>query len=189
MTFKRTLLTTLCFLIVSCSSDAKNEFEKIVSRVDQYLSEKPILLTSQRISKEGKEIYTYYGYRIVDYKLQYDLKRSFGSVSSYNAIIRISCSALDNAKSGDLFSDISRFQTDLEIISREASGFSTTQTALANNDFSKESRWIITVGYSYRNATWIYNGITGGPPSGFFLQDLRTFPQNKGFREAIGMSS
>jgi hypothetical protein len=140
------------------------------------------------IIREGTKTYTYFGYKIAGYELNYDIKRTFSSRSPYSAFIKISCNALENAKRGDMFSDNAEFQTDSGIISREASGFSTTQMALANPDFSSESKWLIIVGYSYQNDGWIYSSIVGGPPSHSFIHDLKTFPQNRGFREAIGMS-
>ena len=181
------MLTILCLLTVSCSFKASNEFERIISRVDKYLSERPVLITSEQITKDGKEMYAYYAYKIIKYELHHTINWTFSSSSPYSASIKISCDALDNAQSGDLFSDISEFQTKLEIIAREASGFSTTQMALDHPAFTKESRWTITVEYAYREDGWIYLGMTGGPPSDYFVSDLERFPQNKRFRDAIGM--
>ena len=189
MTFRSTLLIALCLLIVSCSSDVKDELEKIALRTDRYFSGKPIILTSKKIAREGEERHVYYAYRIIDHEITYDIQSTFSAISAYSALIRISCTAGENAKRGDLFSDMSEFQTDLGVISREASGFSTTQMAVDNSDFASESRWTIYVEYTYQNGNWIYNGIAGGPPSHSFINDLKTFPQNKRFRRAIGMSS
>ena len=187
MSYKHTLVTLTCLLLISCSSSAKSSFEKIVYKFDKYFSEKPTLITSNMIIKEGIKTYTYFGYKIDGYELNYEIKRTFSSRSPYSSFIEVSCNAFENAKGGDMFSDNAKFQTESGIISGEASGFSTTQMALANSDFFSESRWTINVGYTYQNGNWIYNSVTGGPPSHSFIHDLKTFPQNRGFRKAIGM--
>jgi len=181
------LLVFACAFMISCSSDAKTEFEKVVFRVDKYLSERPILVSSKKVMKGSEDVYAYYALRIVDYDLSYNIKRTFSSVSPYQAVIRISCHILNNAKSGDLISDISAFQHEVGILSKEASGFSTTDMALHNTDFSTKSRLAFMIRYSYQSHDWIYNSIEGGPLSESFFHDLQTFSQNKEFRKAIGM--
>jgi len=153
-----------------------------------YFAGKPIVLTSEEITKEGKEVFAYYGLKIVDYEISHGIKRSSRESYLYSASMHISCSALDNAAGGDLSSDTYEFQTVLEITPERASGFSTTNIALTNNDFSSNKRsFNIIIRYLYQGDHWIYAGMAGGGPSKSFLHDLETFPQNKAFRQAVGM--
>jgi hypothetical protein len=186
MTHKLLLATLLCILTVSCTSVEQAKFTKIVSRIDKYFSSKPVILTSQKITKNDEEVYAYYALKIIDHSLSYNTAR-LSSASGYSATVPIICNSLRNSKSGDLISDISEFQTQLGVRSKEPGGFSTTNMALADGDFSESSKWTILIRYFYRNHGWIYQKVEGGPSSESFVHDLEIFPQNKEFRQAIGM--
>ena len=188
MNLKLFLASILCILTISCDSGDQAKFEKIVSRIDIYFSSKPVILTSQKITKNGEEVYAYYGLKIINHSLSYNTTR-LPSASGYSATVTIMCNALKNSKSGDLISDISEFQTKLGIKSKEPGGFSTTNMALADSDFSESSKWTILIRYFYQNDGWIYHDVEGGLSSDSFVHDLEIFPQNKEFREAIGMES
>ena len=185
---KLLLVSVLCILTISCASGERGEFERVVSRIDKYFSSKPVILTSQRITKNNEEVYAYYGLKIINHSLSYNTTR-LPSASGYSATVTIMCNALKNSKSGDLISDISEFQTKLGIKSKEPGGFSTTNMALADSDFSESSKWTILIRYFYQNDRWIYHDVEGGPSSDSFIHDLEIFPQNKEFREAVGMGS
>ena len=186
MNHKLLLASLLCILTISCTSVEQTKFEKIVSRIDKYFSSKPVILTSQKIIKEDEEVYAYYALKIINHSLSYNTTR-FSSASGYSATVSIMCNSLRNSKSGDLISDISEFQTRLGIGSEEPGGFSTTNMALADGDFSESSKWTILIRYFYRNDRWIYDDVEGGPSSKSFVHDLKIVPQNEDFREAIGM--
>ena len=190
MTPRFLLATLVCILTVSCSSDAENKFEKVAVRMDRYFSEKPILLTSKKILKEGNELYAYYALRIIEHNISYNINRLASSDTKYNASLRISCDAVDNIRSGDLISDTLELQNTLENNAVEASGFSTTGLALANTDFSLDKKSLaIFIRYTYENDNWICSDITGGGRSESLVVDLQSFPQNKRFREVIGIAS
>ena len=171
----------LFILLVSCSSEPKSKFKNIVSRIESYLSERPVLLTSNKIIKDGKGTYAYYALKIVDHKASYNINRSPSSDSPFTASVRISLRGLANTKDGDIFASVSGLQTGLEIISSEAQGFSTTDLALKSNMFSTECNWTMILDYSYTKGRWTFNGIEGSAPSQSFFRDLDTFPQNEEF--------
>ena len=73
---------------------------------------------------------------------------------------------------------------------RESAGFSTTDLALLNSDFSTDSQKLaIIIRYYYQNDYWHYNDLTIVYSPAYFTKDLENFPQNKAFREAIGMTN
>lgn len=183
------LLVFISALIISCSTDAKTDFDKIVLRVDKYLSKKPILVGSQEVIRGGEHVYVYYALRIVDYNLSHHIRKLSPSVFPYKTSIRISSNVLHNAKSGDVSSDIFPSQTEIEggILSAEASGFTTVDMALRNTNFSTKSKLALIIKYTYEYDDWICNGIEGSYLAESFFCDLETFPQNKQFRTAIGM--
>ncbi len=149
MNIRHILLAILCSLLICCSSEPKLEFKHIVFRINGFFAAKPILLTSDKITKEGKEVYAYYGLKIVNHEISYGVKRSSAESFLYTGYIHILCNALDNAEGGDLLSDTYEFQTELEIIPGHASGFSTTNIALSNTDFSSNER-TFRIGFSIR---------------------------------------
>jgi hypothetical protein len=188
MKYFRTLLAVTGCLIVSCSSGAEDSFEKIVARVDKYFSGTPSLLTSNKVTKDGQQSYVYYVLKIDKYNLSYDVKNTYSAASPYSAYIRLSSKVSDNIKSGDLILDTSEFSVISEIAAAEASGFSTTSMALANNDFSQNDKSVtLIMRYSYQGDNWTYRNMTAGGASESLIRDLESFPQNKEFREAIGM--
>ena len=188
MKYKLSLFTLVCMLIISCSSDEQLKFEQVVTQIDKYFSSKPVLLTSKKIIKKNEEVFSYYALKIIDYDLSYNIIRSSYAFSPYTATVTIICNAVNNSKSGDLISDISEFQTELGIRSKDLSGFSTTNMALANNNFAENSTWTMFIRYSYRNDRWTYDNVAEGPESESFISDLEDFPQNENFRKAIGMA-
>lgn len=190
MTFKRTLVVTLCLLIFCCSSEAERGFDKIVFKLDKYFSKKPTLLTSDKIIKSNKEIYIYYTLKIIDYQFSHNFRKTFSSRSHYDAFIKISCNAVENSKSGDAVSDASEFAIESVKDHSLARGFSTTDLALINTNYSKEMRFLtFTIRYSYQNNKWVYRDIVVGGASDFLIDDLQSFRQNQEFREVIGMKS
>ena len=183
---KLLLVTLLCILTISCGSVEQAEFEKIVSRIEKYFSSMPVILTSQKITKDNEEVYAYYALKIFKHSLSYNTTR-LSSGSGYTATVTIMCNSLSNSKSGDLTSEIASSQIDSGSIPKEPAGFATTNMPLADSDFSEPSKWTIWIRYLYRNESWIYDDIEGGPTSESFIHDLEIFPQNMEFREAIGM--
>jgi hypothetical protein len=184
------LLLVFCMLVISCSSAAENDFEKIVSRIDKYFSEKPIFLTSVKNIANNEITHAYYSMRVEEYNLIYDVRETSGKTSRYGAYLTISCRILDNASSGDSISKISDFAVSEELTPKRASGFSTTSMALANQDFSNNSkRMTIIIRYSHQENKWFYDSISvsGVTSSKSLVDDLKNFPQNKAFREAIGI--
>ena len=189
MNYKLLLFAAMCFFLVFCASQEEQKLGEIESGIAGYLSKSPTLLTSNKVPKEGEEIYAYYALKVIKYNISYDMRRTSPSQSHEGVTVEISFKALDNSKSGDLISYMSQFQTELDIEFRESSGFSTTHMALANTDFTSERNGSIMIRYIYRDGNWIYDGMSGGALPQSFINDLETFPQNKEFREAIGMSS
>ena len=188
MIYSQTLLIATCCLISSCSSQAETSFDKIATRVDKYLSKQPCLLTSAEIIKDGQQAYAYYALKIIEYNLSSDVKNAYSTDSLYSGSINLSCTVVDNIRSGDLALDISPFTVTSGIAPAEASGFSTTTMALANNDFSSHSKPVTFVlRYSYRGGKWTYTDMAAGGMQESLIADLETFPQNKEFREAIGL--
>jgi len=178
--------------MISCSSTAENDFEKIVTRVNEYLSGKLILLTSTKSIRNNEETYVYYSLRVEDYNLTYDVREDFRETSRFRAYITISCKASDNADSGDSTSNLSGFSASEGIMPTKARGFSTTSMALANQYFSNNSKpMTIITRYSHQENEWFYDSISvsGVTSSESLVDDLKNFPQNKAFREAFGMSN
>lgn len=189
MKYHHTLLVAACLLIVGCSSQAETSFEKIVVRVDKFFAGQPSLLTSTRIVEDGQQAYAYYTLKVDKCTLSYDVKNTYSTSSPYIAFISLSCEASDNIKSGDLVRDTSEFRVTSEVSKSEASGFSTTSMALANNDFSSNHKPVtFLIRYSYQNSTWACTSVTAGGAPKSLIRDLESFPQNKSFREAVGIS-
>jgi hypothetical protein len=186
MNNKLLLATLLCILPISCSSVEQAKFEKIVSRIEKYFSSMPVILTSQKITKDNEEAYAYYALKIINHTLSYNTTR-LSSGSGYAATVTIICNSLSNSKRGDVTYDIASFQIELESSSKEPAGFATTDMPLADADFSEPSKWTIWIRYFYRNDNWICDEVEGGPTSESFIHDLQIFPQNEKFRKAIGM--
>ena len=187
MPYRLLLATLFCTLTASCSADIKHEFEKNILTLDRFFSEKPVIVTSNIIVKDGEENYAYYTLKMVDCDISNNIIRTFSKDRSYFAFVNITCNAFDNAEHGDLVYDASEFQTELGLPYIKAGGFSTTHMALANTDFSTQRKCTITIRYSYLDNFWLYNSIDAGNLSKSFSHDLKNFPQNKKFREAIGM--
>lgn len=186
----RNVTVLICFLLIACSPVAESEFEQTITRVNEYLSGKPVLLTSNRIVKGNEETYIYYCLRIENYNLDYSVKQGFSKITPYNGFIYLSFNVFDNANSGDVVSDISPLAFSAEIVPKKAVGFSTTTVAMSNQDFSKSGRSAsITIKYSYQGNQWLYSDISvsGGALTEALADDLKNFPQNKKFRVAIGM--
>lgn len=186
------VLIILCMLTISCSSAAEKDFGKIVTRVNDYFSGKPVLLISDRIIKGGQESYNYYCILIKNYNLTYGVKKSFSKTNPYNAFLVTSCDLLDNAGSGDSVSKIYEFGMSEGVIPNKTSGFSTTSLALANQNFSNRSKTMtIIIRYSYQENKWSYDdmSISGLESARSLINDLTYFPQNKAFRDAIEMSN
>ena len=60
--------------------------------------------------------------------------------------------------------------------------------ALANKDFSSDPKSVtFIIRYSYEGGQWTHTGMVAGGMEESVILDLETFPQNKGFREAVGM--
>ena len=190
MNFKQALLTIVCLILISCSSAAENEFEKIIAQADKYLSEEPTILTSNKIIKDGQLTYAYYALKIIKFNLSYNVSTTFSSSSHDEGLIMISCNILDNARRGDLVTPIAGLAVGAEAISNQASGFSTTAMALNNIDFSSTEKPItIIVRYAWESDKWNFTEISCGGMSDSFIHDLQTFPQNREFRQAVSMES
>ena len=102
----------------------------------------------------------------------------------------MSCSVLDNSGSGDVSSDIVDFAKTLGPENKENMGFSTLDLALKNGDFSAAPEALaLYVKYSYANDKWVFKGLSTGAAPELLLVDLQQLPQNKPFRQAIGMES
>ena len=188
MKYCQTLLVAACLMIVGCSSAAEDSFEKIVARVDYYFAGQPLLLTSAKITKDVEQAYAYYALKIDKFNLSYDVNKAYSLVSPYNAFINLSCEVANNAKSGDQILDISEIKVASEIYNAEATGFSTTSLALANNNFSSDRKSVTFIlRYAYQDNHWTYEGMTVGGTSESLIDDLESFSQNKPFREAVGM--
>ena len=152
------------------------------------MSGQPCLLTSAEITKEGQQVYAYYALKIIAYNLSYDVKNTYSTASPYSGSINLSCNVVDNTRSGDLALDISALKVTSEIASVEPSGFSTTSMALANKDFSSHPKSVtFIIRYSYKGGKWTHTGMVAGGMEESVILDLETFPQNKSFREAVGM--
>jgi hypothetical protein len=175
-------------MVLSCGSDAELKFEKITSRLDAYLTKQPVLLTSNKTIKDNQDIYAYFALKIIGYELSHDVSRTFSKTISRKAFVEISCEVKENSKNGDVVSNITELKMSHLNNYRESSGFSTTDLALLNSDFSHDSQKLtIRVTYFYQNDYWHYNDLAVSSTSAYFTQDLENFPQNKAFREAIGM--
>ena len=190
MTFKRALLAALCLLMVCCSSEAERGFDKIVLKLDKYFSNKPTLLTSNKIIESNKEIYIYYTLKVIDHQFSYNFRKTFSPRSNYDAFIKISCNVVENSKSGDAVSDASELQIESVRDYSPARGFSTTDLAFRNTNYSTETKLLtFLIEYSYQNNKWIYRDIVVGSASDYLIDDLKSFHQNQEFREVVGMKS
>ena len=174
-------------LLISCSHPATGAFEALTHKVENYLAKKPIWVTSQSVTPDAGDEYAYYALKIVRHTIRYDVIRQRSSVMLYKGFIRVLCDMVGNAKAGDVFPDGGEFQSEVEILEKEALGFSTTDMALHNTDFSAPSKMTMIIRYAYHEDKWVFAGIEGGYPSESLVRDLSTFPQNEGFRRAVGM--
>jgi len=185
---KRTLVVITCFILLSCGSDAELEFEKITSRLDKYLTKQPLLLASNKTVKDNQDVYAYFALKIIGFKLSYDISATFFKTIPYKAFVEIECKAIENSKNGDIFSDISELKMSHLDNFLKPIGFSTTDLALLNDNFTTDSKKLtIIIRYLYQNNYWHYNNLAIGSMSLYFTKDLESFSQNKAFREAIGM--
>ena len=159
-----------------------------MTRVDKYLSGQPCLLTSAEITKDGQQVYAYYALKIIGYNLSYDVKNTYSTASPYSGSINLSCKVVDNTGSGDLALDISALKVTSGSTPVEPSGFSTTSMALANKDFSSDPKSVtFIIRYSYEGGKWTHTGMVAGGMQESVILDLETFPQNKSFRDAVGI--
>jgi hypothetical protein len=145
-------------------------------------------LTSAKVIKDGQQTHAYYALKIIEHNLSYVVKNAYSTASPYKASINLHCNVLNNLSSGDIVLNISEFNVTSEIATSEASGFSTTSMALANNDFSSNNKSVtFIVRYSYQGGNWTYTGMAAGGAPESLIRDLESFPQNKEFREAVGL--
>ena len=176
--------------LFSCSSQAERGFKGTVSRLSSYLSQQPHLLTSRKITKDGQTMHVYYALKVHSFQLDYSVERTFLADVPYQGFITVSCTVMDNSDSGDVSSDMFDFAKTLEPESKENKGFSTLDLALRNGDFSAVPEALaLYVKYAYVNDKWILKGLSTGAAPGLLLADLEQLPQNKPFRQAIGMES
>lgn len=190
MNYRQPIFAIICLILLSCSSAAKNEFQTIIARVNKYLSERPTILTSNRIIRDGQITYAYYALKLTKFNLSYDISKTYSSSSDYEGFIIISCNTLDNAWGGDLTAGIAGLGVGAEAIANQASGFSTTAMALNNTDFSSTDKPLtIIVRYSWTPDKWNLTNISCGGMPDSLINDLQTFPQNKQFRQAVAMES
>jgi len=183
-------LPILALALVSCSSQAERAFKQVVSQLDTYLAQKPCLLTSKKIVKDGQESYVYYALKLDKYEIEFGVEGTSVAMSPHIGYIRISCTALDNSSSGDVSADtISTTQKGGSEPARRE-GFSTTDMALKNTAFSPDARtFSIYVDYTYQGSGWVCKTMSGGATPELLINDLQHLPQNKPFREAIGIGS
>ena len=159
-----------------------------MTRLDKYFSGQPCLLTSTRIVKDGEQAYAYYALKIIRYNLSYDVRGTYSTGSAYSGSINLSCNVVDNTRSGDLVVDPSELRVSSAIPASEASGFSTTSLALANNNFSSNNKTeTLIIRYSYQGGNWTYCGMAAGGAPELLIRDLESLSQNKEFREAVGI--
>ena len=158
------------------------------SVVDKYFSQNPVFLVSKEIVKTDQINYAYYALKITEYKLSYDIKKTF---ASYNAFIEVSCNIWDNSRSGDLIETVLNQNTSAEVKFNKVYGFSTTTMALTNTKFSPSDINSLTIiaKYSYQDDNWTLSDLTVGGISQPLIRDLESFPQNIEFREVIGIST
>ena len=173
-------------LIISCGARPSQSFTKLVLDVDRFFAGKPTFVTFVPPTDSGDST-CYYAIKIVDHTLTHETIRTGLTVAPYKSFIRISCSTLDNASSGDIemkTSGISQY-LDSDQLLRSAVGFSTTEMALRNTNFSNPSEIVFLAKYNYENSQWFFNTleISFAPPS--FVHALKEFPQNDNFRKAL----
>ena len=105
-----------------------------------------------------------------------------------NAFIEITCTVLNNAKSGDVYANPSMVEMNDIKRSSESRGFSTVDLAIKNDTFNEDSKLLnIILRYSYLHDKWICLDITTGGAGEYLARDLKNFPQNEVFRKVTGM--
>ena len=183
--YKR-LVSFVVVFMTSCVQGPGNGFEKIVGDVDRFFAEKPTFVTFVPSTDTGDST-SYYAINIVDYTLTHETIETGSTVSPYKSFIRISCSTLDNASSGDIemkASGITHY-LDSDQLLGGAVGFSTTEMALRNTDFSNPSEIVFLVKYNYRNSRWFFNTLEISFAPASFVHALKEFPQNDKFRRVF----
>ena len=174
--------------LLSCSSHAERSFKREVSRLTAYMSKHPHLLTSRKILKDGKETHVYYVLKVERFQANDSVERTFLSDVPYGGSITILCSVADNSGRGDVASDTIDFAKSLGAEGTKDKGFSTTDLALRNGDFSPSPETLaVYLKYLYEKDRWSYKGLSLGGAPELLLVDLQQLPQNKPFRQAIGM--
>ena len=190
MNSKRLLLPILTLALVSCSSPAERTFKQMVSQLDTYLTQKPCLLTSRKILKDGQESYVYYALKLDKHDIDSGLEKTFVATSTHRGYIRISCTAFDNSSSGDVSPDTISATEKGASEHDKPEGFSTTDLALKSASFSPTTRtFSIYVDYTYQEGGWVCKAMSGGATPELLINDLQHLPQNRPFREAIGIAN
>ncbi len=211
----------LCiFVITSCGGkepDPKKDFEGIISRLDSYLSEQPLLLLVDRTVKvDGRITPAYKVDKIVGYEMVYDIQRTDSLVSPYLGyedilVIELAYRRVSNQDSGDLISDFykrelekteremretessdvkSLLEQNYQILKDRRSGFYSADDALSYTepeDFGKEYENTATIHYAYQEGRWVYKSIEGSAMPGWVISCLKELPQNQEWRDAIGI--
>lgn len=190
MNSKRLLLPILTLVLISCSSHAERSFKQEVSRLTSYMSQQPHLLTSRKILQDGNEIHVYYVLKVERVQFDDSVERTFLSDVPYRGSVTISCSIVDNSASGDVTADTIDFAKGSGPESRGNKGYSTVDMALRNGDFASPSETLaVYLRYSYEKDRWICKSLSLGGAPELLLVDLQQLPQNRPFRQAIGMES
>lgn len=134
--------------------------------------------------KDGENVDLYYGIKIVDYELSGQVTR----LAAEKAFISVSCTALNNATSGDIKYEAYQFALEEEKVHEEGVGFSTASAALHNPSFLVECKLSFILKYMYRGSDWVFDRLYVGYGPEAFDDALRRFPQNEHFRKAVGIA-
>jgi hypothetical protein len=181
-------LTYVCILILGCSSQLEKEFENRVLGVHKYFSQKPVLLGSNRIIRNNGYSFAYYALIVENFELSSDIKRSL--VHSATGYIRVSCEALSNHKSGDLFDDRLKPLESEHMRLMEISGFASSDEAMKNKGFSTKIRFTFLFRYTYREK-WVFDGLVfrseDYDTDAFTVKDIYESHRYRDFRKAIGI--
>jgi hypothetical protein len=178
----------LFFLLqaTSCETGPSRQFKKIVSNVSRYFAEKPTLVNFVPPT-ENTGTSSYYAIKIADHHLDHGTKRTGSPVSPYTSFIRISCSVLDNANSGDVERTYGDYiqESDSESLLQQREGFTTAEMALRNTDFLNPSKIVFLIKYAYKNSLWVFDSLHISYASPSLKRALRDFPQNSDFRRIV----
>lgn len=176
----------ICIFVFSCSRELETKFDSRVLSVQNYFSKKPVLLGDIKITKNKEDVYAYYGLKVINFKLSFDIQSNF--LSAPTAYIKLSCEVLSNQDKGDLVDDRLKM---LGVESNSyvgASGFSSIIAAINHKDFSKKAKDVIFyIKYIYKGEAWSFSGLE----TNYFNRSIDTYLKQsqhcKDFREAIGM--